>query len=150
MKNYGYYKIEDFVLYIESIDNKITLVKVVDECLEENLSDMIIKFKVELDEYFARKRNSFSVEYCLDQLPFRKRLYMLITDIEYGSKSSVNSLLEAIGLSKGRSVIIRALYDNPLLLIVPCHRVINPLRRLQAHKYSKAFKEFLLEVERGE
>ncbi len=145
--NCGYYEINNTVLYIESHDNYITRVKVVEEVNSENLCDEIIKFKLQLDEYFSGKRKTFEINYKLEQLPFRTKLYQYISKIKYGESDNIKNILKYMNLQKGVSVITRAMYDNPLVLIIPCHRINNHLRRLVAYSYSKEFREYLLVLE---
>ncbi len=148
MKNYDYYSIKEFIIYVEAINDEITKVKCVSKIMDANPSDTTEQCKAQLDEYFTGKRQSFDIKYKLDALPFRSKLYSLIQAIEYGKTTGAKQLLEQMGLNKGVSVILRATFDNPLQIIIPCHRVINPLRRVRAYNYDKNFREFLLSVER--
>ncbi len=148
MKNYDYYTINKYIIYIEAINNEISLVKCVSSKGNSNSCTVIEEFIKQLDEYFNKRRTSFDIAYKLDALPFREKLYRYIQNIEYGKTVGAKKLLAKMGLEKGVSVILRATFDNPLLLIIPCHRVVNPLRRIRAYSYENDFREFLLFVEK--
>ncbi len=143
----GYYEIDKFTIEIKAIEDAIVSVKVVEQCSEINENQIIKVFKNQLDEFFNGKRMEFDIAYNLNQLPFRTKLYKEFQKVLYGDKAFVKDFLEVMGLDKGLNVIIRAMYYNPLILIVPCHRINNPLRRLRAYNYSDEFRKFLLDLE---
>ncbi len=148
MKNFSYYTINHYCLYIEAYNNIIVRVSIADDSKLDNSCCEIEKFKVQLDEYFSGERKIFDVNFTIEALPFRQRLYNCINRIEYGNVVQAKTLMTDLGLKKGVNVILRATFANPLLIIIPCHRVVNPIRRISAYSYPKSFRDFLLMLER--
>ena len=76
-----------------------------------------------LDAYFAGHPYPFPMPDGLDITPFQRRVYLAVMTIPYGSIITYSQLGEMIG-SKGYRAIGHALHVNPLLLMIPCHRVL--------------------------
>lgn len=143
----GCFNVESYLIKIVATNSAIVSVALVNTEFEENCNDIINEFKDQLSEYFNGSRKVFDIKYELNQLPFRTKLYNLITDIKFGEVVGAKSFLELMELKKGVNVIIRAMFDNPLIILIPCHRLSNPLRRLQAYNYSDDFRKYLLTIE---
>ncbi|HWW54515.1 MAG TPA: methylated-DNA--[protein]-cysteine S-methyltransferase [Acidimicrobiales bacterium] len=80
----------------------------------------------QLDEYFARRRQHFDVP--LDwQLVAGFRLNVLthLRDIAYGVTASYASVAAASGSPRATRAVGSACANNPLPLLVPCHRVVR-------------------------
>lgn len=146
--NYSYYKIKEYIIYIEANDNAITKVKLVDNYEQSNNNNIIDTFILELDEYFNGTLKTFNSPIEINYLQWRKKLYQKVKDIQYGAQIQLKNLVEMMGLTKGNRAVARALNDNPLIIIIPCHRVNSVVRTFKAHSYSKEFRNFLLEIEK--
>ncbi len=144
---YSYYQNNVCSLRIEANDEKITKITYADYQQDKNSNALIEEMICQLDEYFNGKRKDFDIEYELEQLPFRKRLYQIVQSIDYGMQKTNRQVLTEIGLSKGVSVVNRALFDNPLIILIPCHRVKNTLRRVRSHNYSDELYKYLIKIE---
>ncbi len=147
--NFGYYKINNYTLYIEADGDYITKIELCNESKNENTSTTITNLKDQLDLYFAGKIKEFNINYKVNYLSWRQELYKHIKSIPYGEQKEIKALLPLMGLSKGVGAIARAINDNPLIIIIPCHRVNSIVRRLKAHSYPKEFRQFLLSVEQN-
>ncbi len=78
----------------------------------------------ELLEYFAGKRQAFSVPLVIEGTPFQKEVWAGLQRIPYGQTSSYQGLATALGNSKASRAVGTANGRNPLSIIIPCHRVI--------------------------
>src|SRR5688572_26169965 len=81
-------------------------------------------YLVELREYFAGKRRKFTVPLDLRGTQFQLRCWRALRDIPYGQTRSYGDLARAVGSPKGFRAVGAANHDNPVPIIVPCHRVI--------------------------
>ncbi len=147
MNNVGKYCFSKWVIRIEAYNNVINKVFIADKDFTEESCDEIEKFKLQLSEYFEGKRSEFDVNYDLNCLPFRKKVFYITKNIKYSRMMFAKDFLEKMDLSKGVSAIVYSIYNNPLMFIVPCHRVKCRIRRLTLHKYSSELKKQLLDLE---
>lgn len=76
-----------------------------------------------LDAYFAGRPYPFPIPDGLDITPFQRRVYSALLTIPYGSTITYAELGKMIGC-RGARAIGHALHVNPLLLMIPCHRVL--------------------------
>lgn len=144
---YSYYEVDKFTLYIEANDDAITCIKVVDSIGDENTCSVIESLKKELDLYFDGKLTEFTINYKINYLEWRQKLYKHIQDIKYGEQLKIKELLPLMNLDSGVRAVAKAMNNNPLIIVIPCHRVNSVIRKLKAHSYSNEFQTFLQEHE---
>lgn len=122
----GFYNSPVGGLMITSEGEKITAVSFVTaDRAEGNPTPVIEQCINELDEYFFRGRKFFTVELQLSGTDFQKKVWNELLTIPYGKTISylelalrmgdINSI-RAVGLANGQ---------NPIAILVPCHRVIG-------------------------
>lgn len=78
----------------------------------------------QLDEYFAGTRRTFDFPCRLHGTPFQQRVWAALREIPYGETRSYKQLAEAIGQPNACRAAGMANHANPILIAVPCHRVI--------------------------
>ncbi len=80
--------------------------------------------KRELEEYFAGKRQEFTVALAAEGTPFQKAVWRALVRVPYGSVVTYGQLAAAIGRPTACRAVANALGKNPILIIQPCHRVV--------------------------
>ena len=78
---------------------------------------------------------------------FQKRVWTALLDIPYGETRSYRQIAVAIDNPKGMRAVGMANNRNPLLIVVPCHRVIGANGSLVGYGEGLEMKEFLLRLE---
>lgn len=78
---------------------------------------------------------------------FQHRVWNALRQIPAGSTRTYSEVAEAIGAPKAVRAVAKACADNPVPLIVPCHRVIGKNGTLTGYRYGIARKQALLERE---
>lgn len=78
----------------------------------------------ELDLYFKKELKHFTIPIRLNCTEFQKKVYKACMEIPYGCVKTYKQIGEQIGC-RGYQAIGMALHNNPILLVVPCHRVIS-------------------------
>jgi len=68
--------------------------------------------------------------------------------IPYGETRSYKEIAEAAGSPKAFRAVGRANHDNPIMLVIPCHRVIGSNGKLFKHETAYDMKEYLLKHEK--
>ena len=70
-------------------------------------------------------------------------------DIPYGETRSYKQIAEAIGNPKAVRAVGMANNRNPLLIVIPCHRVIGANGKLVGYAAGIEMKEYLLKLEKS-
>ena len=80
----------------------------------------------ELNDYFAGRRQSFTVALHIEGSEFQKRVWQALREIPYGESATYGDVARAAGLTPqhGRPVGT-AVGRNPISIIIPCHRVLG-------------------------
>ena len=79
----------------------------------------------QLGEYFAGKREAFSLPLRLDGTDFQKRVWQEIARIPYGGTLSYSKLAKRAGAPEAIRAASSATGRNPVSIVIPCHRVVG-------------------------
>jgi len=102
----------------------------------------------QLDEYFAGIRTTFDLPIAYPSgTPFQHSVWNALRDIPYGETRSYEDIARAIGNPKAVRAIGQANTRNPILLLVPCHRVINKNGTIGGFGCGVEVKRKLLQLE---
>lgn len=146
---YGFFESPLGIIKI-SYEEKIRKIEVVDE-IDENSeeNDLFILFKNQLLEYFEGKRTSFDHLELLDPkgTAFQKSVWQALLKIPYGKTRSYKKIAKAIGKPGATQAVGTAIGKNPILVIIPCHRVIKTDGSIGGFAYGSQIKRRLLEIE---
>ena len=104
----------------------------------------------ELEEYFAGSRRSFEVPLSFPGTAFQERVWTVLRGIGYGERLSYLEQSRRVGDEKAIRAVAQANGQNPIAIIIPCHRVINADGRLGGFGGGLLRKQFLLDLERGD
>ncbi|SDX22375.1 methylated-DNA--[protein]-cysteine S-methyltransferase [Tepidimicrobium xylanilyticum] len=102
----------------------------------------------EIIEYSKGRLKKFSLPLDLQGTEFQKRVWFELLNIPYGETISYRDLAIKIGNPKGYRAVGGALNKNPILIVVPCHRVMGSNGGLVGFGAGIAMKERLLKLER--
>jgi O-6-methylguanine DNA methyltransferase len=103
--------------------------------------------QTELKAYFSGKLKRFKTPIQFVGTPFQMRVWQELENIPYGETRSYMEIAEAIGKPTAFRAVAQAIGANPLLLIVPCHRVINADGKLGGFSAGIHRKQWLLSHE---
>lgn len=79
-------------------------------------------------EFLSGKRKSFDVPYTFELgTDFQKEVWSTLMTIPYGETCSYLDIAESIRRPKAVRAIGQANRNNPLPIIIPCHRVIGKM-----------------------
>jgi methylated-DNA-[protein]-cysteine S-methyltransferase len=103
----------------------------------------------ELDGYFAGELRTFTVPVDLRRVGgLHRRILDGLNEVGYGETTSYGRLATALGLTNGGPRQVGgAMARNPVLIIVPCHRVLGADGGLVGHAGGLAAKQWLLDLE---
>lgn len=126
MNGLGYYASPIGDLLITSQGDKISAVQFFHgERSPMRLTPIIEQCISELDEYFYRGRKFFNVEIHLSGSDFQNKVWNELVLIPYGRTISYLELAIRIGDINSVRAVGLANGENPVVILVPCHRVIG-------------------------
>lgn len=144
----GYYESPVGTLLIESENSAITTVNFLKDSRRDGVITPAIEQCIEeLDEYFYKGRKFFSVELLLRGSDFQKKVWNELTTIPFGKTTSYEDIAIRIGDIKSIRAVGLANGQNPIAIIVPCHRVIGKNGDLVGYGGGMENKEWLLHHE---
>ena len=98
--------------------------------------------------YFAGKRQMLDIPLDLDGQPvFRRKVWGVLQTIPYGRVRSYGWVARKIGTPRAARAVGGACGDNPVPLIVPCHRVVGGDGSLGGFSSGLRVKKRLLRLE---
>jgi methylated-DNA-[protein]-cysteine S-methyltransferase len=88
--------------------------------------EILARTRDQLEEYFARRRTVFDLPLAPQGTPFQLRVWNALRAIPYGTTESYGGLARRIGTPTSAARAVGAANgQNPIPIIVPCHRVIG-------------------------
>jgi methylated-DNA-[protein]-cysteine S-methyltransferase len=102
---------------------------------------------VQLGEFFAGLRRSFDLPLDPQGTVFQRQVWQALLQIPYGQVRSYSRLAAGLGTPKAARAVGQAAAQNPLLILVPCHRVLGNDGRLVGFSAGTELKARLLRLE---
>ena len=110
---------------------------------------LLQRASAQLTEYFAGQRQAFEVPLDMQGTAFQRQVWDLLQTIPYGHTRTYGDQARLLGdVNKTRAVGL-ANSQNPVSIIVPCHRVVGRHGSLTGFAGGLAIKEYLLALEQG-
>lgn len=111
--------------------------------------DVLRETTRELKAYFAGKLQVFSVPVDPRGTAFQRRVWSALCEIPFGDTCSYADLARTIDRPSAVRAVGAANGQNPIPIVIPCHRVIGSNGSLVGFGGGLAVKRFLLDLERG-
>lgn len=110
---------------------------------------LLDKLSQELIEYFGGRRREFAVPLDLRGTEFQLAVWREIAAIPYGETCTYGGIADAAGRPRAVRAVGTATGNNPVPILVPCHRVIAAQGRLGGFSGGLDVKRRLLALERA-
>ncbi len=104
----------------------------------------------EIKEYLNKERKYFSIPIQVKGTDFQKKVWQELLKISYGETRSYKDIAININNSKACRAVGTAIKNNPIPIIIPCHRVINSNKNLGGYAYGLEIKKILLKIEKND
>jgi len=151
MSKYAFYDFEFGILKIGYTDIAIISLKQVDQIDVDNehsaLSDLAFD---QVREYLKGHRQTFDFPYELHGTEFQKKVWNALCRIPYGETRTYKEIASVVGNPKASRAVGMANSKNPLMVVVPCHRIVGTDGNLIGYAGGLDMKKALLELERKE
>ena len=105
--------------------------------------------KQQLNEYFGGLLVRFSLPLSLRGTKFQLSVWSALQNIPYGATQSYKQVAAATGSPQASRAVGMANHRNPVMIVIPCHRVIGANGSLGGYSGGLALKEKLLALEAG-
>lgn len=102
----------------------------------------------QLEQYFKGKRVEFDLPIMLNGTVFQRKVWTALRTIPYGETCSYKEIAIKIDNPKASRAVGGANNKNPIMIIVPCHRVIGANGSMVGFGAGIEVKEYLLNLER--
>jgi methylated-DNA-[protein]-cysteine S-methyltransferase len=115
----------------------------------ERDDELLEPVRRQLEEYFAGERTEFDVPLRPTGVPFQLKVWEALLKIPYGETASYGEIAREIGHPTAFRAVGAANGQNPIAIIVPCHRVIGSNGSLTGYGGGLPTKRALLDLEAG-
>lgn len=151
MEFYNIYKTKIGSILIKEENEKIVQIKIIKEEKEtlakKQETALIKEAYLQIQEYLEQKRRKFTLPLLLKGTNFQMKVWQALRTIPYGETRSYEEIAKQIGNSKAARAVGMANHNNPILIVVPCHRVIGKNNKLVGFGAGLEVKQALLEIE---
>ena len=148
MVKYSYFKSEIGIIKIGVSGEAVCEIGIAD-CLGESapsaLADRAFK---EISEYLDGKRKAFDFPFAPKGTDFQKKVWSALREIPYGKTKTYGEIAAYIENPQAARAVGNACNKNPLLIAVPCHRILGADGSLTGFAAGTQTKRYLLELER--
>jgi methylated-DNA-[protein]-cysteine S-methyltransferase len=113
----------------------------------------------QMEEYFARGRQTFEVTLDVSGTAFQQRVWRALQDLPYGAVATYGDIARALGVDDSGTLVTGerrvtaaqkvgwAIGANPTPIVVPCHRVVGADGSLTGYRGGLQRKRALLDLE---
>ncbi|ECB9785226.1 methylated-DNA--[protein]-cysteine S-methyltransferase [Listeria monocytogenes] len=140
----------DTVLYFAAMENGLVYIGTQAEKIQsakQNVEKMHI-YKEELLAYLNGELTDFTVPLHLTATPLQMEVFQALKTIPYGETRTYTEIAAQINRPKAVRAVGTAIGRNPLLFVIPCHRVIGKNGKLTGYSGGIRMKESLLKLEK--
>lgn len=118
-----------------------------DKIIENHHHDVLAKTMKQVNAYFHWELQVFDLPLFPEWTEFQKKAWKALRDIPFGETRSYGQQAQMIGNPKAVRAIGGANHNNPIILIIPCHRVIGANGELTGYWCGLVRKKWLLDHE---
>jgi O-6-methylguanine DNA methyltransferase len=116
-------------------------------------SDFLDEVLGRFSEYFAGARRNLDLDYSFDSWnldKFSGRVLRQAARIRYGDRRTYQQVATSAGKPGAYRNVLAILIENPLPIVIPCHRVTTAKSGVGSYIAGSRKKEWLLKMERRE
>ncbi len=117
-------------------------------CAPDGSDELIALVGRELDEYFVGARTAFDLPLGIGGTPFQRDVWAALVAIPYSHTSTYGAIARRIGRPAAGRAVGAANGQNPISIVVPCHRLVGAHGALTGYGGGLERKAWLLEHER--
>jgi methylated-DNA-[protein]-cysteine S-methyltransferase len=108
---------------------------------------LLLEVKSQLEAYFCGSLKMFDIPVGLGGTPFQRQVWLEVNKVPYGKTVSYHKVASSLNNPGAVRAVGAANGANPLLLVIPCHRVISRTGELTGYAGGLWRKLKLLQME---
>ncbi|MED4462290.1 methylated-DNA--[protein]-cysteine S-methyltransferase [Metabacillus fastidiosus] len=105
-------------------------------------------YVIEITEYLEGERTNFTIPFDSNGTAFQLAVWNALCEIPYGQTKSYSDIANFINKPAAVRAVGAAIGANPVLITIPCHRVVGKNGALTGYRGGLDMKTQLLELER--
>lgn len=117
-------------------------------CSTDTPTPLLCEAQQQVTEYLHGTRITMDFPIRMKGSEFQLRVWKALQQIPYGSTSTYGTIATQLGNAYAARAVGMACNKNPLLLAIPCHRVIGTGGKLTGFACGVDVKQYLLKKER--
>jgi methylated-DNA-[protein]-cysteine S-methyltransferase len=110
-------------------------------------NDILRRAEKQLAEYFSGKREMFDLPLAPTGTEFQMRVWNALAKIPFGQTRTYGQIAKALKKPLAARAVGAACGQNPLSIVIPCHRVVGATGSLTGFGGGLSMKEWLLKHE---
>lgn len=114
---------------------------------QNGVDDTTPDVKKQLTEYFAGSRVNFDLKVRPEGTLFQKQVWEEMQKIPFGETITYAELAKRVGRPEAWRAVANACGKNPIVIVIPCHRVVGSYRKLGGYSGGLDKKQWLLQHE---
>lgn len=105
----------------------------------------------ELKEYFSGKRQKFDLPIDISSFgtPFQRGVLEMVTKVPYGTTVSYGDIATSLDNARSVRAVAHAVALNPVLIVIPCHRIIMSNGKIGGYRLGAKEKLRLINLEKS-
>ncbi len=162
---YGVMNDKSRSIYVAATDRGLCFVGSLDEGINElknwrdkkrssatlvESEEKVSRYTSQLADYLTGERKSFDIPLDMKGTPFQETIWKELRNIPYGETISYSDIAHNIGKPDAVRAVGAAIGANPVLIVIPCHRVVAKNGNLTGFRGGIPMKEKLLALENNE
>ncbi|WP_194976012.1 methylated-DNA--[protein]-cysteine S-methyltransferase [Aquiflexum lacus] len=114
------------------------------------LDGLLMDIRIQLGLYFQGKQKTFDIPVAFGGTDFQHKVWMEVNKIPFGNTSTYEKIAANIGNPQAVRAVGTAIGANPILVMLPCHRIVGKHGQLTGYAGGLWRKSQLLEIEQKE
>ena len=148
-KNFAVYETPFGYMRMKYEGDKIIDLEIITDVEDKGVATEITDMTYnEIIEYIKGKRKEFDFPFELRGTEFQNKVWKALCDIPYGETKTYKDIAIAVGNEKASRAIGMACNRNPIMIAVPCHRVVGSNKKLVGYAGGIDMKRSLLDMEK--
>lgn len=111
-------------------------------------TELLQEAATQLTQYLEGNRKKFDIKLKPNGTEFQRKVWEALREIPYGETRSYKQIACAVGNEKASRAVGMANHNNPILCMIPCHRVIGANGSLVGFGAGLEVKQKLLDLEK--
>ncbi|MDR0337166.1 MAG: methylated-DNA--[protein]-cysteine S-methyltransferase [Planctomycetaceae bacterium] len=116
---------------------------------KEHSTSLLRRAARQIEEYLNGQRTEFDLPLKPEGTEFQRAVWKALLTIPYGTTKSYRDIAEQINSPKAYRAVGMANHQNPITIIIPCHRVIGSDGSLTGYGGGLKLKQQLLDLEKN-